>query len=323
MGNLVVALKGPHHYSKLLNNMAFGSYNKLYGEVRTEYDWLSRDEAQVDKYVADPLCGFIPSCSLFRDMMTGIKFITNQNNLENMNKDTPVYFMSGDMDPVGECGKGVKLAYDNFKKVGMKDVSIKLYKDGRHEMLNELNVRVVYHSWASNVIVTANRIEHVALETKSGRIAISGKYFIDCTGDGDIFCWAGEPFTERRHHIGAMWRVGHAENSKAGGPTPISGVRIMHTGGEYNQDGLDVFNLSDLQYRLRKYMWDETQKARQAEGCSDLFLLDTPSQIGVRCTRVLSSRHIVTMDETMSRTAYHDVIGMSGGSIGFTHNGQK
>ena len=144
MGNLVVALKGPHHYSKLLNNMAFGSYNKLYGEVRTEYDWLSRDEAQVDKYVADPLCGFIPSCSLFRDMMIGIKFITNQNNLENMNKDTPVYFMSGDMDPVGECGKGVKLAYDNFKKAGMKDVSIKLYKDGRHEMLNELNKDEVY-----------------------------------------------------------------------------------------------------------------------------------------------------------------------------------
>ena len=144
MGNLVVALKGPHHYSKLLNNMAFGSYNKLYGEVRTEYDWLSRDEAQVDKYVADPLCGFIPSCSLFRDMTTGMKFITNQNNLENMNKDTPVYFMSGDMDPVGECGKGVKLAYENFKKAGMKDVSIKLYKDGRHEMLNELNKDEVY-----------------------------------------------------------------------------------------------------------------------------------------------------------------------------------
>ena len=144
MGNLVVALKGPHHYSKLLNNMAFGSYNKLYGEVRTEYDWLSRDEAQVDKYVADPLCGFIPSCSLFRDMMTGIKLITTHTNLEKMNKDAPVYFMSGDMDPVGECGKGVKLAYENFKKAGMKDVSIKLYKDGRHEMLNELNKDEVY-----------------------------------------------------------------------------------------------------------------------------------------------------------------------------------
>ena len=144
MGNLVVALKGPHHYSNLLNNMAFGSYNKIYGTVRTGSDWLSRDEAQVDKYIADPLCGFIPSCSLFRDMMTGIKFVTTQKNLERMNKDIPVYFMSGDMDPVGECGKGVKLAYENFKKAGMKNVSIKLYKDGRHEMLNELNKDEVY-----------------------------------------------------------------------------------------------------------------------------------------------------------------------------------
>ena len=160
MGNLVVALKGPHHYSNLLNNMAFGSYNKIYGTARTESDWLSRDEAQVDKYIADPLCGFIPSCSLFRDMMTGIKFITTQKNLEKMNKDTPVYFMSGDMDPVGECGKGVKLAYENFKKAGMKDVSIKLYKDGRHEMLNELNKDEVYAdilAWINSKIkVTAN-----------------------------------------------------------------------------------------------------------------------------------------------------------------------
>lgn len=160
MGNLVVALKGPHHYSNLLNNMAFGSYNKIYGTARTESDWLSRDEAQVDKYIADPLCGFIPSCSLFRDMMTGIKFITIQKNLEKMNKDTPIYFMSGDMDPVGECGKGVKLAYENFKKAGMKDVSIKLYKDGRHEMLNELNKDEVYAdilAWINSKIkVTAN-----------------------------------------------------------------------------------------------------------------------------------------------------------------------
>ncbi|MGM9592328.1 MAG: alpha/beta fold hydrolase [Oscillospiraceae bacterium] len=160
MGNLVVALKGPHHHSNLLNNMAFGSYNKIYGTVRTESDWLSRDEAQVDKYIADPLCGFIPSCSLFRDMMTGIKFVTTQKNLEEMNKDIPVYFMSGDMDPVGECGKGVKLAYENFKKAGMKDVSIKLYKDGRHEMLNELNKDEVYSdilAWINSKIkVKAN-----------------------------------------------------------------------------------------------------------------------------------------------------------------------
>lgn len=144
MGNLVTGLRGAHHYSKFLNNLAFGSYNKIYENPKTEYDWLSRDEANVQKYIDDPLCGFIPSCSLFRDMMTGVKFITNKKNLTAMNKDMPVYFMSGDMDPVGECGKGVQKAYNNFLKAGMKDVSIKLYPGGRHEMLNEINKDEVY-----------------------------------------------------------------------------------------------------------------------------------------------------------------------------------
>lgn len=144
MGNLVTGLWGAHHYSKFLNNLAFGSYNKIYENPKTEYDWLSRDEANVQKYIDDPLCGFIPSCSLFRDMMTGVKFITNKKNLTAMNKDMPVYFMSGDMDPVGECGKGVQKAYNNFLEAGMKDVSIKLYPGGRHEMLNEINKDEVY-----------------------------------------------------------------------------------------------------------------------------------------------------------------------------------
>ena len=144
MGNLVTGLKGAHHYSKFLNNLAFGSFNKIYDNPKTEYDWLSRDEANVQKYIDDPLCGFIPSCSLFRDMMTGVKFITNKKNLTAMNKDMPVYFMSGDMDPVGECGKGVQKAYNNFLEAGMKDVSIKLYPGGRHEMLNEINKDEVY-----------------------------------------------------------------------------------------------------------------------------------------------------------------------------------
>lgn len=144
MGNLVVSLKGPHHYSNFLNNLAFGSYNKIYDNPKTTHDWLTRDEAVVEKYLADPLCGFVPSCSLFRDMMVGVKFITNVKNLDAMNKDMPVYFMSGSMDPVGECGKGVELAYNNFLKAGMKDVTMKLYEGGRHEMLNEINNQEVY-----------------------------------------------------------------------------------------------------------------------------------------------------------------------------------
>lgn len=153
MGNLITAVKGAHHYSDFLNNLAFGSYNKIYGEPRTGYDWLTRDEAVVDKYIEDPLCGFVPSCSLFRDMLAGVNFITAKKNLAPMKKDVPVYFMSGEMDPVGECGKGVQKAYKLFVDTGMKDVSIKLYPEGRHEMLNELNKDEVYAdilSWLSS-----------------------------------------------------------------------------------------------------------------------------------------------------------------------------
>lgn len=144
MGGLVKTFKGGHHYSNFLNNLAFGTYNKIYDNPRTEYDWLSSNEENVDKYIADPLCGFVPSCSLFRDMMDGVDYITSKSNLSKMKKDTPVYFMSGTKDPVGECGKGVMKAYNNFKKAGMKDVEIRLYIDGRHEMLNEVNNKEVY-----------------------------------------------------------------------------------------------------------------------------------------------------------------------------------
>jgi hypothetical protein len=191
------------------------------------------------------------------------------------------------------------------------------------EVLDELGVRVVYHALATNAILSGDRIDAVILETKSGRIAVKGRFFIDCSGDGDLFAWVGEPHTERLHHIGAMWRVGNAANLTRGDETPIAGVRLLHTGGEKNQDGLDVFNLSRLQLNMRRYMWQQTQELRSEPGCDDLFLLDTPSQLGVRCTRVLSARHIVTMDESMHFTAYPDVIGRSGGSIPFTYGERR
>jgi alpha-beta hydrolase superfamily lysophospholipase len=93
----------------------------------------------VDKYIADPLCGFVATVSLFRDMMGGIKFIGDQKNIDRMNKDKPVYFMSGAADPVGDNGKGVEKAYKAFCKAGLKDVFLRLYPEGRHEMLNEIN----------------------------------------------------------------------------------------------------------------------------------------------------------------------------------------
>ena len=136
---LLTAVKGPRASGQALNDMAFGSYCKRIENPRTAYDWLSRDPETVDRYIADPLCGFVCKCSLYRDMMKGLKFLTNQKNISSMNKEAPVYFMSGAEDPVGDWGEGVEKAYRAFCDAGLKDVMIRLYPGGRHEMLNETN----------------------------------------------------------------------------------------------------------------------------------------------------------------------------------------
>ena len=144
LASAAVKLYGPRKVGDKLNSIAFGAYNNGFENPRTEFDWLSRDEAQVDKYIADPLCGFVATVSLFRDMMGGIKFITDQKNINTMSRTQPVYFMSGDCDPVGDNGKGVERAYKAFCDAELHDVMIRLYPGGRHEMLNEVNKYDVY-----------------------------------------------------------------------------------------------------------------------------------------------------------------------------------
>jgi alpha-beta hydrolase superfamily lysophospholipase len=145
-----IAKHGPHYQSERINTMAFGSYNKGFEPHRTEFDWLSADGGMVDAYVADPLCGFVPTTGLFLDMMNGLAYISKKRNLGRMNKNLPVYFMSGKKDPVGGNGTGVKKVYGMFLAAGMKDVFCKFYEDGRHEMLNEKDKEKVYadiHGW--------------------------------------------------------------------------------------------------------------------------------------------------------------------------------
>jgi len=142
--NLQTRLRGPAADGQMLSNMAFGSYTKRIEAPRTPFDWLSRREDVVDKYIADPLCGFVAKVSLYRDMMGGIRFLTAQKNIDKMNKEAPIYFMSGAEDPVGDYGAGVERAYKAFCDAGLHDVSIRLYPGGRHEMLNEINNREVY-----------------------------------------------------------------------------------------------------------------------------------------------------------------------------------
>ena len=142
--SVMAKLNGAMGDGTKLDSLAFGSYLSKIENPRTKFDWLSRDAEQVDKYIADPLCGFVGKIGLYRDMMQGIKFITDKKNIAQMNNEKPVYFMSGDGDPVGDYGKGVERAYKAFCDAGLHDVFMRLYPGGRHEMLNETNKEQVY-----------------------------------------------------------------------------------------------------------------------------------------------------------------------------------
>ena len=142
--SVMAKLNGAMGNGTKLDSLAFGTYLNKIENPRTKFDWLSRDTEQVDKYIADPLCGFVGKIGLYRDMMQGIKFITNKKNIAQMSKEKPVYFMSGDGDPVGDYGKGVEREYKDFCDAGLHDVFMRLYPGGRHEMLNETNKEQVY-----------------------------------------------------------------------------------------------------------------------------------------------------------------------------------
>lgn len=130
--------------NETLQRMIFGGYNNKVEHKRTDYDWLTRDSEVVDAYIAHPLCGFTASCGLLREMMTGICYIEQKQNLEKMRKDLPVFFIAGGEDPVGPYGKGVHQAANAFRKAGMQDVSVHIYPLCRHEILNEINKEEVF-----------------------------------------------------------------------------------------------------------------------------------------------------------------------------------
>lgn len=141
---LEMRLHGATYRSEKLNNLIFGAYNVKFGETRTPNDWLCRDEAVVDRYTADPLCGGVPTVGLIYEMMRGIAFVSNAKNVARVPKNLPILLISGAEDPVGERGKGVIKAYRLYLNAGVKDLSLKLYPGARHEILNEVNKEEVY-----------------------------------------------------------------------------------------------------------------------------------------------------------------------------------
>lgn len=145
---------GEKHLSRTLDKLVMGSYNKRIENPRTESDWLTKDEEVVNLYRIDPLCGFPFTVNGYRTLFELVNRLYDKKNLSRLPENLPTLMVSGEEDPVGAYGEGVKKAYESLKDAGMKRVELKLYPGDRHEILNETDKDQVMEdifSWLNSV----------------------------------------------------------------------------------------------------------------------------------------------------------------------------
>lgn len=148
VGNIVAKVLakglGKESESNLLNQLSFGSFNKQFLNPKTAYDWLCSVQQEVQKYIDDPYCGFIPTNQFFVDLTTGFTTLNRKKELAKVRQDLPILLISGSKDPVGEQGLGVYAVAEQLTAVGVKDVTVYIFEDKRHEILNEDNQEEVF-----------------------------------------------------------------------------------------------------------------------------------------------------------------------------------
>lgn len=150
---------GAKHPSKLLHTIVFGEYNKKIENPKTPMDWLTSDEEIVEKYMADPDLGFVFTVNGFATLFELISRAGKPECFERIPKQLPIYIMAGEKDPVGDYGKAVQKVYDAAKAAGLEDVSMKLYPESRHEILNDCEKEQVLtdiYGWISMKISEKN-----------------------------------------------------------------------------------------------------------------------------------------------------------------------
>lgn len=140
----LVKAQGPQVESKIMDKLSFGSFNKAFKLPSTAFDWLSSDSKEVQKYMDDPMCGFIATNRFFADLTEGLLLINKKSELSRMRKDLPILFISGSDDPVGDTGQGVFKVANKMNDIGMENVTVYLFEGMRHEILNEKNKQHVY-----------------------------------------------------------------------------------------------------------------------------------------------------------------------------------
>ena len=144
LASLSKTFKGDRYRSKMLKKVFFSKNNSRISNPRTENDWLTKDETIVDQYNADKFCTFSFTVNGYRTVLDVLTFIQNPKNIDKVPKKLPILFIAGEEDPVGNYGKAVKFVYQTYVHAGIQDVSIKLYENDRHELLNETDKEIVY-----------------------------------------------------------------------------------------------------------------------------------------------------------------------------------
>lgn len=144
ISKIQTAIYGKDAPATMIRKMSFGSYDAQFIGENKEFAWGNRDDKEREKYLADPMCNFTLSLGFYKSFFRALCKIYRSKNLSNIRKDLPIFIISGDRDPVGGNGKLVSRLYEKYIDAGLAGVSMKLYPEARHEILNELNKEEVY-----------------------------------------------------------------------------------------------------------------------------------------------------------------------------------
>ena len=137
--NLMCAMHGIRFRSGAVTKLATETFTLKVSGKKSDMDWLTRDRKVIEGYQRDKTSSFIFTAKAYNDMITLLNTVSAKDWADSVPENMPTLIMSGDMDPVGEYGKGVYKVYNRLKKAGVKDVTLRLYKGARHELLHELN----------------------------------------------------------------------------------------------------------------------------------------------------------------------------------------
>lgn len=128
---------GLRHRSALAERLSFAEFNRQFKPNRTAFDWLSRDAAEVDRYIKDELCGFRCSCALWMDLLHACGSLTDTQRLAQIPKHLPILIINGDHDAATRGAAGPRALEGHYRAANLDDVSLRIYKGARHELLNE------------------------------------------------------------------------------------------------------------------------------------------------------------------------------------------